>query len=72
MTIRYTHHVTDAMLTELATDIKALYSMKEIVNYVYNGKPLPPKYEKIIEQKDGYIRELEEICAGMQDHSKEI
>ena len=49
MTIRYTHHVTDAMLTELATDIKALYSMKEIVNYVYNGKPLPPKYEKIIE-----------------------
>ena len=50
MTIRYTHHVTDAMLTELATDIKALYSMKEIVNYVYNGKPLPPKYEKIIER----------------------
>ena len=50
MATRYTHQVTDAMILDLASDIKNLYNMKEIVNYTYNGKPIPAKYEKLFDR----------------------
>ena len=50
MANKYTFNITDAMLKELAQDIYSLYNMKEIVNYVHNGKNIPIKYEKLLER----------------------
>ena len=50
MANKYTFNITDSMLAELAQDIANLYKMKDIVNYVHNGKNIPIKYEKLIER----------------------
>jgi len=37
-------------LVHLADKVKDLYNNSDIVNYVHNGKKIPPKYEKLIER----------------------
>lgn len=37
-------------LIHLADKVKDLYNNSEIVNYVHNGKKIPPKYEKLVER----------------------
>ena len=37
-------------LVHLADKVKDLYNNTEIVNYVHNGKKIPPKFEKMIER----------------------
>jgi hypothetical protein len=37
-------------LVHLADKVKELYYNTEIVNYIHNGKKIPPKYEKLIER----------------------
>jgi len=38
-------------LIKLAEKVRDLYKNKDIINYVHNGKRIPPKYEKLIERK---------------------
>lgn len=38
-------------LIKLAEKVRDLYKNKDIINYVHNGKKIPPKYEKILERK---------------------
>ena len=37
-------------LSRLAEKVKDLYDNKEILNYVHNGKKIPPKYERLFER----------------------
>jgi len=63
MANKYIYNIDDQILNELADDIYKLYNMPDIVNYVHNGRPIPTKYERILERNissiysniDGYI-----------------
>jgi hypothetical protein len=50
MATKYTFNISDSMIYELSRDIYNLYQMKDIVNYIHNGKSIPFKYEKLIER----------------------
>ena len=38
-------------LIKLAEKVRDLYKNKDIINYIHNGKRIPPKYEKLIDRK---------------------
>ena len=76
MAKNYYYNIDDNAMYELAKDVVSLYRNKEIVNYIHDGKPFHPKYEKLIERPitsiysniDGYIS-LQKILSNAIKYS---
>jgi len=76
MAKNYYYNLDDNAMYELAKDVANLYRNKEIVNYIHDGKPFHPKYEKLIERPitsiysniDGYIS-LQKILSNTIKYS---
>ena len=44
------YNVDESAIYDLAKEVVSLYKIKDITTYINDGKPIPPKYSKLIER----------------------